>query len=382
MVIVAGEKRCYSELRRRPGSCSPSRPLRTLAGMRRALPLLFVACLPAEASEPTTAMATATTTTEVPATPVPFLEISVPMPELPIETVDPYEGARDWCYEIDDLPPCQLDVEDGEMPTKCDPDPRTGRARICVDPWWVEGHERVCVPKPLNSKERKHSREELAAIVYRRVDGKHEGLCTPQRWWRWGQGHPVDEGKCNPEPLTKLLRVVSWRESRHDARKSHLLNPDKRAALRWWEKKRDTYADVNPAYWDAHRWRGKGSFGHNVALHLWRWDAAAPPEVLCNRVVAIETYTETLRDCHARLVSLRGELPDWWDLHHCASGGSFARPEEISTDKGSFVQRASVVKLDPSQKVPRSWLGEPIEHTMAEVRDIEADVELYLSASK
>ena len=305
--------------------------------------------------------------------------MQVPKPE-PTLAMEAYEGAENWCYEVDDLPPCRREGDGAseELPTECSPDPRTGRTRICVDPWWVSGHGRVCVPRPLDSRERTRARAELEAYVYRRVDGKHEGICQPQKWWRWGKGQEVDAGKCSPKPLSLLLAVVSWREAKHDKKRTHLLNPDKVAARGSWKRKRDLYQDVNPHYWSANRWRSRGAYGTNPAVHLWRWDRTAPPEVLCNRVIATETYLETLRACHGKLRSLRGGDPDWWDLHHCASGGKHGRPEQISTDPGSFHQRATRVGLDPYQKVPIEWLGTQIPHEMAQVREIEEKIEAYL----
>ncbi len=310
--------------------------------------------------------------------------LQAPEPEREPEAESGYEDAEQWCYEVDDVPPCRREDDKSanpDLPTECTPDPRTGRRRICVNAWWVAGSQRACVPKPLDRSERQDAREELKALVYRRVDGKHEGLCTPQAWWRWGQGQSVKAGYCHPERLEKHLRLVSWREVRHDNRKSHLLDPDKKAAWNAWRKKRELYVDVNPAYWQSYRWRGRGPYGQNVPTHLWRWDAAAPPEVFCNRVIATETYLVTMRDCHRKLRGLRGGNPDWWDLHHCASGGSYARPEVIPEDDGSYVQRARSkrIGLDPFEKVPFSWLGTPIDHNMPAVDAIEAEIASHLA---
>ncbi len=305
--------------------------------------------------------------------------MQAPEPAVTMAT-EAYEGAENWCYEVDDLPPCRRegDGADEALPTTCTPDPRTGRTRICVDPWWVPGHGRVCVPRPLDSREREHARAELVAFVYRRVNGRHEGICQPQSWWRWGQGHEVDRGKCDPKRLSLLLAIVSWRETKHDRRKTHLMNPDKKAAAGAWKRKRHLYAESNPHYWAAYRWRSRGPYGTNPALHLWKWDRTAPPEVLCNRVIATETYLETMRGCHTKLRDLRGEDPDWWDLHHCASGGKLARPEVISTERGSFHQRATKVGLDPYEQVPIEWLGTPITHELSEVREIEEKIAAHL----
>jgi len=71
---------------------------------------------------------------------------------------------------------------------------------------------------------------------------------------------------------------------------------------------------------------------------------------------------------------LRGGDPDWWDLHHCASGGSFSRPDVIDTSKGSFHHRAQRMDLDPYQEVPIEWLGKAISHDLVTVREIERKI--------
>jgi hypothetical protein len=298
-------------------------------------------------------------------------------PEPPSTTaVDAYAGAEDWCYQVDDVPPCRLETDTDAhpaIPTDCPPDPHTGRTRVCVNPWWVAGEGRFCVPRPLDSRERERGRAWLKAFVYRRVDGRHEGICRPQNWWRSGQGHPVDAGKCDPDRLALFLTVVSWRESKHDDRRTHLLDPDQEAAAGAWKRKRETYRK-NPHYWQSYRWRSRGRYGTNPALHLARWDRMAPPEALCNPVVSTEVYLETMRSCHRTLVSLRGGDPDWWDLHHCASGGKFARPAQVPTEHGSFFQRATKVGLDPFETVPIAWLGEAVPHTMQAAHDIDEKV--------
>lgn len=308
---------------------------------------------------------------------VPLSLFQVPMPD-PIPVVDPYAGAEDWCHEVDDLRPCARPGDTDahpDLPRSCEPDPHTGRRRQCIDPWWVAGHERLCVPVGFFGRERARAVAELEAFVYRRVGGQHRGVCRPQHWWRDGQGHNVWDGYCNPDPLRKLLRVVSWREVRHDPRWTHLGKSDVQGASNSWAQKRELYADVNPHYWQSYRWRSRG-YGQMPAYHLWRFDKRAPPEILCNRVIANEVYLETLRACHRKLVDLRAELPDWWDLHHCASGGGFDRPEEISPHR--FVRRAKAVDLDPFQKVPAAWLGEAIDHEMSEVRRIEGEIASYV----
>jgi hypothetical protein len=290
---------------------------------------------------------------------------------------DPYPGAEQWCYEVDDLMPCRREGDTSAnelLPTACGPDPRTGRRRVCIDPWWVNGHERLCVPPSLTRREQKAASAELQAFIYRRENGKQKGICQPQSWWRADQGHSVEPGFCNPEPLVKLLRVVSIRESNYDQRRTHLLSRDQVAARSAYQRKRKLYEGVNPHYYAWARWRSRGPYGQNPALHLWRFDRKAPPEILCNRVIATEVYMETLRSCHPRLAQLRGGDPDWWDLHHCASGGSFSRPDVIDTSKGSFHHRAQRMDLDPYQMVPIEWLGKAISHDLVTVREIERKI--------
>lgn len=311
----------------------------------------------------------------------PMLSPAAPKLAAPV-IVDQYADAPNWCFDVDDLQPCRRPGDtsaDPNLPTRCDPDPHTGRERVCLNPWWVPGTAEVCVPKTSTAAERTRWKDELEAFIYRRDRGTHHGVCRPQSWWRAGQGHRVDDGKCNPDGLQKLLRIVSWREVRHDPRWTHLMVGDTDAAFKAWRQKRKLYAN-NAHYRESWRWRSRG-YGQIPAYHLHRWDKNAPPEVLCRRVIATEVYLETLRDCYGGVSAKLGETPTWYDLHRCASSGKFTRPDSIPEHKG-FVQRARAVKLDPFERVPREWLGEPIDHDMQTVREIEEEISSFLDRKK
>ncbi len=152
------------------------------------------------------------------------------------------------------------------------------------------------------------------------------------------------------------------RETTRRPFKRHRLEADLRANRTSWFKQAPAYGweavvdeggnfvtmdkaeeEASPHYGERHRWHyGLGPFGQNAAIYVRYWDTAAPPEVLCKEVEAVESYLRNARRVVKNLrngIRCRGEYyenraPTWEVVHRAASSGKSCPP--LSTNKASI----------------------------------------------
>jgi hypothetical protein len=225
-----------------------------------------------------------------------------------------------------------------------------------VTPWWAETIEaKVCARSMPGPAQRRWRVERLSVYV--------EHVCKRS-------------AGCSPAKLLGYLHVLAGRESSMRPWKRSRLNPDIEANSAAWTKHRDKFTS-NPAAANPDRWMtGLGYYGQNAALWLPRWDAAAPPEVLCGEVESSEAHLRSARDNLRRLergadcdkdgepdywgsaCDLPGQCrPSWYDVSRTNSGTVCPGDAE---DREDFVRRARGVGLDPWAPVERAELGDAI----------------------
>jgi hypothetical protein len=232
---------------------------------------------------------------------------------------DPYAAWNRWCEGP--ATPCQKDAD-------CKPD-RTGRAQRCYLPYWAKTKDaKVCAIPRMRKGEREAMKAHLQRIVVA-ISGR----------------------RGRPEQLGAWIGLVAMRETSLRPWKQHRMSGDVKLAQTTWAKRYRELAPVNPYYADSDRFQGWGLLGQQWTFAL-AWDRAAPPEILCRPVVAIETYLHCARRTHIKQTSM-GITPTWETLHGSCSGGN-VRPKGPSQD---FRKRARRVGLDPEQPVRMEWLG-------------------------
>lgn len=317
--------------------------------------------------------------------------------------VDPYVDYETWCEALDKRS-CKCESKDPivcEHPTEPCPDDRTGRAQQCIRPQWARrqgSYAYACYPRWLNPREQKKQRESQRLIV--------EAVCEEPGWAKelakWGKenGYGDNPNKlcwhlkstdpalkqcksghfCQPKKLAKYLALIAARESTWNNETTHELNRDVEANIGAYSKakKRGWYAGSKHFY-DAYRWsQGYGWYGQNAALHTFRWDPHAPPEILCRQVESTEAYLRNVRGSFKKLWKLYGDDAKrtykldtgeevqvkgvtWYDVHRAASSGKLT-PQDVIPAKTGFVQRARSkhIDLDPFETVMWEMLGEEI----------------------
>lgn len=252
------------------------------------------------------------------AVPAPRLRIELDRPAPAPQPPDAYATWRSWCEGPAD--PCTKDSD-------CDAD-RTGRKRRCVRPYWSKT-EKVCSIPHARRGELELRKAEARMVV--------DAQCGR---------------RCDEERLWAFVALVAGRESTWRTWKHHRLNPDVRASATSWARAKAKVAG-NKHYAEQHRWQGWGLLGQQSGTFSWRWDPAAPPEILCRAPVAISTYLSCARSSFTKQRSL-GITPTWESIHWACSGGQ-VRPPGPSED---FRRRAVSVGLDPTEPIQRvEWLG-------------------------
>lgn len=354
-----------------------------------------------------------------------------------IEPEDPYAEYEQWCEAIYKQT-CECPGKDPitcEEPKEPCPADRTGKPQKCIRPGWSrrEGsYVYVCDPGWLNRRQQAVKRENQRLIV--------ESVCEWPTWAQelsaWGREHKYGDdpsklcwhlpggsealkecrGKhfCQPDKLQKLLALVAARESTWNNNTSHELNFDIKANQASYAKaRRKGWYEDNPHFNNGERWqRGYGWYGFNASLHVFYWDRAAPPEILCRPVESTEIYLRKARGSFRKLWAKYGDSNErtykldtgeevkvkgvtWYDIHRAASTGKLEPENVIKTKKWSkkhkkwmkvgFVSRARSkrIQLDPFETVMWEMLGEPIprdrQNEIAEA--IRADVRSYFAAA-
>jgi hypothetical protein len=278
---------------------------------------------------------------------LPHLDIAIPKLPEPASTltVPAHDERASWCEPLD--PPfCRITSD-------CPSDSK------CVRPWWAETDEsKVCSRGIPDRDERRWRAERLRVYV--------DHVCTRSTG-------------CDPNDLHAYLRALVLRESTWRPWVRTKLEPDLEANAIAWSKHRHKFAG-NPAAKDPDRWiTGLGYFSQIPALWLPRWDASAPPEVLCGEVESSEVHLRAARAQVAKIwrgVDCDGDHgPDFWGT----SCGDGRPPHECSpswydasrTNSGSlcpgdadhrrrFAARASSLGLDPWAPINASDLGQSI----------------------
>lgn len=174
----------------------------------------------------------------------------------------------------------------------------------------------------------------------------------------------------------RLLGLVALRESSWRPYKAHNLSPDIVSTRTAWDRLRTVYTD-NEFYGDRSRWRTLGLYGMNSPLWVKTWDAASPPEVLCDYRVATWLYLNKISKSEATFRSgvncddnpdrefhgLRPEGPTWEDIHRASSSGKYCPSFTEHGKKRSegFRRRAKKVGLNPLGIVQENRLREGLK---------------------
>jgi hypothetical protein len=188
--------------------------------------------------------------------------------------------------------------------------------------------------------------------------------------------------------------------------------PDRESSYAAWEKaiRAGQYAN-NPAIRQDGRWQTYGLYGMNSAIWTKIWDEAAPPEVLCDPVVATYAYLRCARHAVRQLEGTRmcpeyddrGELdhrgrrrgvyrrvdgeyvrapaepdPTLRAVHRAVSGGKLCPAwdqDEVAAWLGSrFHARATAAGLDPEKRMRAKDVGEDVYAAYTRVARIWAKV--------
>jgi len=298
------------------------------------------------------------------------------------EKIDPYAEWATWS-EDPIKKECRSDDE-------CVPD-RTGRETYCRKrKGALEGDPGYCRPYWLNRKRQAIQMRNQRIIV--------DAVCKPPSWWtpdvqcwkfKWRTAKTCNRKHyCDPDKLSRFLRIPAKRESTWDHQTDHRLDPDRIANRNSYKRmyRRGVYKG-NPHFYEGltlgksgkplfrlkdlefhcdpdnpydqncdgvpDRWSvGYGWYGMNAALFTWRWDPMAPPEVLAKRVPATLTILRAMRkawrkfeggvdcrDADGNLYTVEGMFsgeqkrdykkdtwPEqtWWSLHRAVFGGMSA----------------------------------------------------------
>ena len=107
---------------------------------------------------------------------------------------------------------------------------------------------------------------------------------------------------------------------------------------------------VNAHFPDYLRWAdgGLGLYAFHPAYHLFRWDPAAPPEVLCDPVIATVVAIRLARFAVHKL-----QARTWLDVHRVFGGRRPLANASTATLEGpdrAFVERAKAYRLNPFAK--------------------------------
>lgn len=211
----------------------------------------------------------------------------------------------------------------------------------------------------------------------------------------------------------KLLWIWALRESSYRPYKRHRLNPDQEAAYTAWQRFRHTdareqhYRDImkkssakdgtndfwkakaalhrtlvykdNPTYEARWRWStGYGLYGMQPIYHVKRWDRNAPPEILCDPVVATVTAVWAARTIRDNCVSMG--FPGTYETVNrgYSSGHCKLRPGWSKY----FQRRAERAGLDASElaQLGKAWpkkttdRDEVLAHMRAKIAEDDARV--------
>lgn len=280
-----------------------------------------------------------------------------PTPKQEAPHVDPYEGAELWC-EPRQTYLCETSDDCPEW---------GGRQMKCVGVFRGEG--RHCVARHTH-KEKLAWRSRLKTLV----------------------GQICHRGKgCKPDHLFAYLSLEALKESSWRPWKRHRLNPDLQANSRSYFHQAKHYGysferdrglveigdGANPYYIQDLRWTtGLGWYGQNAALWTFVWDPKAPPEILCNEVIATEVALRRARrvvgklesgvDCdgdgereyHGTSCDEEHCYPSWYDIHNATQRGSLCPSGEKSM--AAFGRRARKNNLPSLERVTKPMLGTPI----------------------
>ncbi len=173
------------------------------------------------------------------------------------------------------------------------------------------------------------------------------------------------------DEFTKLLHMVSTRESSNQQGLVHRLSPDLQGSYAAWRKMQTTY-EGNPHADDPEKWQTYGLFGMNSNYFTLLWDKTADPRVLCDAVVDVLVY----RRAAARMIRKTGgnvvckdeqgqpydyvPRATWETVHRAVSGGKLCPSKHEATAatlKGYFRGRAERVGIDPDRTVTLKMLG-------------------------
>lgn len=211
----------------------------------------------------------------------------------------------------------------------------------------------------------------------------------------------------------KLLWIWALRESSYRPYKRHRLNPDMEAAYSAWQRFRYTesrerrYRDImrthsakdgtddfwkakaglkrisvykdNPTYEAMWRWStGYGLYGMQPIYHVKRWDPNAPPEILCDPVVATVTAVWAARQIRDTCSSMG--FPGTYETVNrgYSSGHCKLRPSWAKY----FRRRADRAGLDATglARLGKAWLrkttdrDEVLAHMRAKIAEDDARV--------
>lgn len=297
----------------------------------------------------------------------------------PAPAPGPYDGHKLWCDSAIPVP-CKTakDCSKVEHPS--------GKTLKCVRPFYADpgSDYRVCSPGWSTRDERDEQRSRIRKIVEAR--GR-----SPR----------------TKENMIRFLSMVGMRETTLRRWKRHRLNDDIRSNKHSWLRHATRYGhqyrvqkirgvdkvvgvtmakDGNPYYGDPDRWRtGVGLYGMNAAGFAFEWHQNAPPEVLCDDIIATEVY---MRVARRALRKLRGGIdcdgdgsrewrgsgdgaPTLRDIHRAVSGGKLCPGKR---EIGNVSARAVKSKVNLDMVVgPRDLLTpfEP-ESQVSEWRELKS----------
>jgi hypothetical protein len=312
------------------------------------LRLAFVALILLAASQALAGCGSSPAATEI-GLALPHLDIGLALPKLPEPAptiaVPAHDERASWCEPLD--PPfCRVDSD-------CSAESK------CVRPWWAETDESKVCSRGIPSRDERRWRADRLRVYVDHVCARSAG--------------------CDPNDLHAYLRVLVLRESTWRPWVRTKLGPDLEANALAWSRHRHKFVD-NPAAKDPDRWvTGLGYYSQIPALWLPRWDASAPPEVLCGEVESTEVHLRAARIQVAKIwrgVDCDGDHgPDFWGT----ACGADRPPHECSpswydasrTNSGSlcpgdaahrrrFAARASSLGLDPWAPIEVADLGQSI----------------------